>query len=448
MIYSEYAHLRLKCEQHLSETSEIERTTTTKYRRGGFAGIEIKTRGLMRVSPSNRLPIQLFNRGGLSLRPISDGGLVMKPHAKKPSVIGMFALILLFSSGAWAQLRIVGAISGTVHDPNGAVVAGAKVILKDTKTGVAKETASTNGGTFLFPDLATGSYEVTVAAAGFKTAALTNISVSTNQTTDVRVGLELGAASETVTVNASDAQALETTSQLVATTLSPKAIAQLPVGNRSNVLALARLAPGASPPTATGVNGAGDTRYNNLAGGAVNVTVDGINDASNGFKSGGTVFFMTVPVRLGAIEEVSVETGGLGADSGAQSGANIKFTTRRGGTNFHGSGFYEQRSDQFSANSWSRNAQGLPRLYSRNHEFGGNIGGPLVPFGHLKDKLFFFANLEYRYNPQFVTTTVAIPTADAQRGLFTYLVNGTTDQFRTVNVLSLATARGLPTNLD
>ncbi len=135
--------------------------------------------------------------------------------------------------------------------------------------------------------------------------------------------------------------------------MSPKTITELPVGNRSNVLALARLAPGASPPTG------GSTRYNNLAGGAVNVTVDGINDASNGFKSGGTVFFMTVPVRLGAVEEVSVETAGLGADSGAQSGANIKFTTKRGGNQYHGSVFYEPRSEQFNANTWSRNAQGL-----------------------------------------------------------------------------------------
>jgi len=370
----------------------------------------------------------------------------MKPHAKKPSVYlkvtGLLALTALLSSSAWAQLRIVGAVSGTVSDPTGAVVANARVILKDAQTGITKEAASTHGGTFLFPDLAVGSYVVTVTAPGFKTATLTNISVSTYQTTDVRFSLELGAASETITVNATDVQALETSSQLVATTLSPKTLSQLPVGNRSNVLALARLAPGASP--ATG----GDTRYNNLAGGAVNVTVDGINNASNGFKSGGTVFFMTVPVRLGAIEEVSVETGGLGADSGAQSGANIKFTTRRGGSKFHGSGFYEQRSEQFNANSWSRNAQGQPRLYSRNHEFGGNIGGPLVPFGFLKEKLFFFANFENRYNPQFVTTTVAIPTANAQNGIFTYLVNGTTDQFRSVNVLNLAAARGLTTKLD
>lgn len=370
----------------------------------------------------------------------------MKPQAKKPSaylkVMGLTALTLLFSSSAWAQLRIVGAISGTVLDPNGAVIADAKVILKDSKTGVMKETTSTSGGTFLFPDLATGLYEVTVTAAGFKTADLTNISVSTNQTADVRIRLEVGAASETVTVAGGELQTLETSSQLVATTLSPQSITQLPVGNRSNVLALARLAPGASPP----INGS--TRYNNLAGGAVNVTVDGINNASNGFKSGGTVFFATVPVRLGAIDEVSVETGGLSADSGAQSGANIKFTTKRGGKEYHGSVFYEPRSEQFNANSWSRNAQGQPRLYNRNHEYGGNIGGPLVPFGSLKEKLFFFVNFENRYNPQTGTATAQVLTPDARRGVFTYLVSGTTDQFRSVNVLDLAAARGLRTTLD
>ena len=124
----------------------------------------------------------------------------------------------------------------------------------------------------------------------------------------------------------------------------------------------------------------GSTRYNNLAGGAVNVTVDGINNASNGFKSGGTVFFATVPVRLGALEEVTVETGGLGADSGAQSGANIKFTTKRGGKQYHGSVFYEPRSNS-SMPIPGRNAQGQPRLYIAFTTFGGNIGGPLIPFG-------------------------------------------------------------------
>lgn len=373
----------------------------------------------------------------------------MQSLENKPSLsvtwtraVALLLFLLCAAPATWAQLRIVGAISGTVQDPTGAVVANAKVTLRDEKTGIQRDGTSTAQGTFLFPDLAIGTYEITVAATGFQNARVSNIGVSTSQTTDVRVSLVIGSAAETITVEGGSFQALETTSQLVASTLNTETITQLPLGNRNSALPLARLSPGASPPTG------GSTRFNNLAGGALNVTVDGINDASNGFKSGGTVFFMTVPVRLGAVEEVTVETTGLGADSGAQSGANIKFTTRRGGNTYHGSGFYEQRSEQLNANTWTRNAQGLPRVYNRNHEFGGNFGGPLVPWGFLKEKLFFFVNYERVYNPQFTAITVALPTAEAQRGLYTYVVSGSTNQTRTVNVLDLAAARGLRTTLD
>ena len=355
---------------------------------------------------------------------------------------GMLAILIACSPAAWAQLRIVGAISGTVQDQDGAVIPNAKITLKDERTGITREATPTERGTFLFSDLATGNYELVVTAALFKSTRRTGISVSTSQTTDVKITLEVGATSETVLVSGGDAQGLETTSQLVASSLSTKTIQELPVANRSNVLALARLAPGASPPTG------GSTRYNNLAGGAVNVTVDGINDASNGFKSGGTVFFATVPVRLGAVEEVSVETGGLGADSGAQSGANIKFTTRRGGNSYHGSGFYELRSEQLNSNAWSRNASGLTRVYNRNHEYGGNFGGPLVPIGSWKEKIFFFVNYERIYNPQSNARTITVLTPEAQRGIYTYVVNGTTNTLRTANVLDLAAARGLPITLD
>src|SRR4029453_14514307 len=112
----------------------------------------------------------------------------------------------------------------------------------------------------------------------------------TSQTTDIKIDLEVGKPTETVTITEGASQILETSSQLVATTLTPGTITELPLANRGNVLALARLSPGASPPSG------GSTRYNNLPGGAVNVTVDGINDASNGFKRGGTVFLITAPV--------------------------------------------------------------------------------------------------------------------------------------------------------
>ena len=361
-----------------------------------------------------------------------------------PGLLTTLLVAVLLSSlqSASGQLRIVGSISGTVEDPNGAVVPNCKVTLKDQKTGLTKDTTTTEGGTFIFLDLASGVYDVTVSVAGFKTELVPNISVSTSKTTDVRINLEVGQTTETVTVTGDTGYLLETSGQLIVNTLKADTVSQLPLGSRSNTLALARLAQGAQPPTG------GDTRYNNLPGGAVNVTVDGINNASNGFKSGGTVFFVTVPVRLGAVDELSVETGGLTAESGAQSGANIKFTTKRGGESYHGSFFYEPQSERFNSNTWSRNAQNLPRLFNRTQNYGGNAGGPLIPFGDWKKKAFFFVNYERAYSPVRNARTITVLTAAAQQGNFTYLVSGTTNQLRTVNVMTLAAARGLPTTFD
>jgi Carboxypeptidase regulatory-like domain len=363
-------------------------------------------------------------------------------HLPTLITIAFAAALLVTFQSAFAQLRIVGSISGTVQDANGAIVPNARVVLKDQQTGLTRESTTTEGGSFLFPDLAGGSYAVTVSVPGFKTEVLPNISVSTSKTTDVRITLEVGQTTETVTVTSDAAYLLDTSSQLIVNTLSTETVTSLPLGSRSNTLAFARLAQGAQPPTG------GDTRYNNLPGGAVNVTVDGINNASNGFKSGGTVFFVTVPVRVGAVDEVSVETGGLTAESGAQSGANIKFTTKRGGDSYHGSAFYEPQSERFNSNLWSRNVNNLPRLYNRTQNYGGNVGGPLIPFGSWKKKAFFFINYERAYSPVRTARTITVLTPAAQQGNFTYLVSGTTNQLRTANVFTLAAAKGLPTTLD
>src|SRR5262245_8625491 len=104
-----------------------------------------------------------------------------------PTAILALILTLLANHPAYAQLRIVGSISGTVTDPSGAPVPGAKVVLKDEGTAVSKETTTNNEGGFAFPDLAHGRYEVTVGAAGFQSAVISHITVSTSQTTDVPV---------------------------------------------------------------------------------------------------------------------------------------------------------------------------------------------------------------------------------------------------------------------
>src|SRR6266568_8434854 len=144
------------------------------------------------------------------------------------------AAVLISVQPALAQLRIVGSISGTVQDPTGAVVANARVVLKDQKTGLTKESTTAEGGGFLFPNLASGVYEVTVSMPGFKTELVPNISVSTSQTTDLRIALEVGQPTETVTISEDMAHLLETSSSLIVDTLASKAISELPLGSRSN----------------------------------------------------------------------------------------------------------------------------------------------------------------------------------------------------------------------
>jgi len=218
---------------------------------------------------------------------------------------------------AFAQVRIVGNIAGKVQDSSGAVVPGATVELKDEGTGITRSVTTTGEGTFTFLDLAHGLYQLTATATGFQQAIVAHNEVAASQTTDVTIVLNIGKATESVTVEGT-APVLETTSNLVANAQDLKLVNELPTGSRSPGLAFAVLTPGYTG----GLTGGG--RVDNTAGGAVSTTVDGINNASNGYKSGGTVWYGTVPVRLGALEEVSVESGGLGADAGAESGVNVK----------------------------------------------------------------------------------------------------------------------------
>src|SRR5262249_19079744 len=179
-----------------------------------------------------------------------------------------------------------------------------------------------------------------------------------------------------------------------------------------------------------------------------NVTTDGINNASNGFKSGGTVFFQTVPARLGAVEEIAVETGGLGAESGAESGVNLKFITKPGTDPYHGNPYWQPTSSQVNADSWLRNAQRIPTPKVRIHDFGGSIGGPLIPISKwgLKNKLFFFVNLEETYQPQLTSHNFTYLNAAAQQGIFTYrATNGT---MQTANVLQIAQSKGFQGTVD
>ncbi|OFW10625.1 MAG: hypothetical protein A3H96_01375 [Acidobacteria bacterium RIFCSPLOWO2_02_FULL_67_36] len=348
------------------------------------------------------------------------------------------AALLAATPAAWAQVRITGAIAGTVKDSSGAVVPGAAVVLKDEGTNATQEAVTNNSGLFLFPDLNHGTFQITVRLEGFQTAVVNKVIVEAGRNTDLVVKLAIGSIGETITVEGAS-PVLEQTSNLIAGTVNNRSINNLPYASR-DAFGFARLVPGSAAPQG------GSPHYNGMPGGTINPTIDGINNSSNGWKSGGTSFFGTVPARLGAIEEVTVETLGAGAESAGTGGVSLKFVTKRGTSQYRGSGFWQGRNEFFNANSFSNNRQGLAKNKLRRHDFGGNFGGPLIPTGKLRDKVFLFINYEEEYIPQTATRTQTMLQAEAQSGVFRYQTSS--GEVRTANLLDIAAKNGFPSAKD
>ncbi len=341
---------------------------------------------------------------------------------------------LLTASPSAGQGRTSGQIVGTVKDASGAVIPKADLILIDNGTGATAEAKSGTDGNFVFPNLQPGRYQITATMQGFNPVTIQEVVVGTARSVDVVVQFEVQGVKESVTVEGRS-QVVETTSTTIASTVNNEQIAKLPLAGR-NILGFALLVPGAAQST-----GARDSEYNGLPGGAINITLDGINNNSARFRSGGTSFFTFAPVRLGAIEEVTISTAGLGAEAGAEGAVQVQFVTKRGTNSFRGSVFDQYRNNKLNAWGFVDKARGIPKTEDEVHEYGANFGGPI-----LKNKLFFFANFEQVYQPGEATVSRSILRPDTQRGIFTY--NDLDNVVRQVDLLDLARRNGLPSTID
>ncbi|HMV81500.1 MAG TPA: carboxypeptidase-like regulatory domain-containing protein [Blastocatellia bacterium] len=362
---------------------------------------------------------------------------------KAPTLSRFFLQALVFAImlalPCLAQITTTG-IRGIVRDPNGAVIPGATVKATDNSTGVEQTTVTSTDGGFIFPALQFGSYKITVSATGFQNAVIAAVTVESGRTTNVSVDLSLGAATDTVQIAAATDQLNPTTAE-VGTTINNKLVQNLPFAGRDS-LNFAVLIAGSARSTSDR-----NSTFNGLPNASLNITLDGMNNNSQRFKSGGTSFFAFAPARIDAIEEVSVSTTGLGAEAGGEGAMQIRMTTKRGTEQYHGKVLYQGQNEWLNANSFFRNLQGLPRNKSRNHNPVGSIGGPLVPFSkRLKNKLFFFAYYEAQPQPSTQTYSTPILGASAQQGDFTYLATDGTK--RTVNLLNVARAANHTSTID
>jgi hypothetical protein len=325
-----------------------------------------------------------------------------------------------------------------VKDSSGAVVPKAALQLVDMATHVVRTTTSGDDGSFAFANLPAGSFKLTASAAGFQASILDSVVVDTGRTTDVTIQLNVGSTTESVEVIAAGMM-LETTSNEVGNTINVQQINNLPYTSR-DALNFSLLTAGA-------VTTSGNSTFNGLPNASMNITLDGVNNNSQRFKSGGTSFYTFAPARLDAMEEVTVSTSGMNADQSGEGAMNIRFTTKRGTDKFHFHVLEQFANEDLNANSWFNNARGIRRPKSRTADYAGNMGGPLLPWIHpLKGKLFFFVNFEDVPSPSSQIVSRVMPTDDALAGNYTYL--GTDGQNHTVNLLSLAAGSGFPGALN
>lgn len=334
-------------------------------------------------------------------------------------VIGMTAPV-------WGQ-ETRGRVNITVLDPQKAVVVGANLELVDLATNETRKAVTTSAGNYVFVNLPVSKYKLTVSFQGFRNTTYDQVTVSSTKETDIQAILQVGAPTETVTVEAV-APVVEASSVAIGSVIDVKHIDTLPLQGR-DISQLSRIVPGY-----TGT-------WNGLPSSAQGNNVDGVISSTSRMKFGGNSA-PSVSVRLENIEEMTVQTDQLDMNQGfGMATMQNNFTTRRGTNSYHGQVFWDHRNDNLNASSWSNNARGVgckpwpicTKAEFKLNDFGGNVGGPI-----LKDKLFFFFSLSKAVQPGSSTRGSSVLTPSAQAGNFTY--TGTDGQSHTVNVYQTAKA--------
>jgi hypothetical protein len=324
-------------------------------------------------------------------------------------------------------------LSGIVQDPNGSAIAGAKVTVSDPSKNFQIDMKTSSDGNFSFPALQAGIYTVTVEAQGFKKSVKTGLvlAVADRQSTGV-IALEVGDIANTVEVTADAAQQLiKTESGEQSQVISGEQVSNLALNGR-NYLDLVKLTPGVvsfvNAQTA-GPGGLSSFNINGTRANQHNLTIDGTTNVDTG--SNGTQHIALV---LDNIAEFKILTSNYQAEYGRSAGGDIKVITKGGGKDFHGTGYYYHRHEQFNANSFFNNAQGRQRNFYRYNYQGFNLSGPVWlpkkifgPLGSdkLREKVFWFVSREWQ--EQLLPGAARqsrVPTANEIAGNFTGLVNG------------------------
>ena len=309
----------------------------------------------------------------------------------------------------------LGSLSGSVHDPSGAAVAGAKVTITNQSTGAPRTATSDSVGDYLFSSLPTGTYGIAFDQNGFERST-SSVTVDPGKNTRLDVQLTVGTASTSVEVNAQAAQINQDNAN-IGTVLDNDVIVSMPLFLR-NWDDLIRLVPGVQQNRYTEQGGAtasgrtGDFQVNGVHSLQNDFILDGVDD--NTFSEN-VQELSTEATRpsVDAIQEFQVITNPYSAEYGRSPGAAVDVSTRTGTNEIHGLLFEYLRDKIFDANDFFSNRAGLPKPKDIQNQFGGNLGAPII-----KNKLFGFFNYEGTRITRGITRTSTVPLPNERVGDF------------------------------
>lgn len=301
-------------------------------------------------------------------------------------------------------------VTGQVTDPSGRAVSGAKVMLTNIGTNISYQAESNEEGIYRLAGLLPGVYRANVAKEGFKNIVKGDIELHVQDEISLNFALQIGSASESVTVEGG-APLLETTNAQVSGLVSGRALTELPLNGR-DLSQLIVLQVGVSPSTSAGPSpiskgSVGKVAVNGTRQTMNNSTLDGadINDPEFGLPPGGVA---GVQLGVEAIQEYRVILNPYDAEYGRNAGGNVQYATKSGSNEIHGSAYEFLRNSALDARNFF-DLQKIPR-FNRN-QFGLSLAAPLV-----RDKTFLFVNYEGLRDRQSITTSTVVLDDNARTG--------------------------------
>ena len=293
------------------------------------------------------------------------------------------AIAILFCILAHSQG--LSTINGTVSDPSGAVIPGAKVTATEVETTLTRDTVSSPDGLYVISGLRPTQYSLSVTAPGFRPMTQTGIRLEANDTLTIQLRLEVGPTSEAVNVEANAVQ-VDTTSSTIRQVVDSARMVELPLNGRNAAQLTALVAGAVNAPSNNADQGTTKTFP-----GAVTVSVNGGRQNNIAFNLDGVHsedIFSNVNQPLpmpDALQEFSFQTSNFSAEYGQNSSGVVNVVTKSGTNAFHGNVFEFVRNAQFNA----RNFFASKRDQLKRNQFGGTFGGPII-----KDRLFFFGGYQ------------------------------------------------------